>query len=57
MTDAIAKLNEVLGKILSYGPSRKGVAQKNLKNTKKTKRSKNQLAQRKVLQTRERNVD
>jgi hypothetical protein len=44
MTDAIAKLNALLGKVLAYGPPRKSVERKKLKNGKKIKRSKNRPA-------------
>jgi len=41
--DAIAKINEMLGKIFAYGPSRKAV-EKQKKRTKKVQTSKKRQA-------------
>ena len=42
MTDAIAKLNEMLGKIFAYGPPKKNV-EKQKKRVKKAKARKKQV--------------
>jgi hypothetical protein len=43
MTDAITKLNEVLGKILAYGPSRKGIKKQEKGRVKLKKRNKKKV--------------
>jgi hypothetical protein len=45
MTDAIAKLNEMLGKIFAYGPPKKN-AEKQAKRVKKSKIRKKRAAAR-----------
>lgn len=44
MTDAIAKLNEMLGKIFAYGPSRKNVDKQKKRPKKVQTRKKRQVA-------------
>ncbi len=44
MTDGIAKLNELLGKILAYGPSRQKIEKQKKPATKKIKSRKKRRA-------------